>query len=392
MRSREHYIDNLRNLAVLALILFHTARLFDREAWHMKDAHSYPAADWLVGFFNPWHMPLLFLLAGMSAVLALSARSAAGFIRERLSRLAVPFLAGIVLTVLPQVYLERISPYVPNRQSPIDFDGSFIAFVPRFFSMQPYPTGDFSWHHLWFIIYLLLYSIVLFPILWWCASSIPAERFGAWFAKGSRVLLLVLPIAAAELLLRPHFPSTNGLIDDWANHANYAGVLLLGALIAAAPPLAAACERLAWTAFLFSAFLMLGWLARGIWGPSLFGEGFRLWAPAVRALIEWLSIVALLGLARRHLARPIPYLTSFSRYALPFYIFHQLVIIWLGWLTFGWSSMPLAKYATIAIAALALSVGLARLFDLSPVTRFLLGLKTPVAGQAPRGTAVAGIV
>jgi surface polysaccharide O-acyltransferase-like enzyme len=383
MRSREYYIDNLRNLAVLALILFHTARLFNNEPWHIKDVYTYRAADWLVDFFNPWHMPLLFLLAGMSAVFALRTRETGSFIRERLSRLLVPFLAGIVLTVLPQVYLERISPYVANRQSPIDFDGSFLAFVPRFFRMVAYPAGDFSWHHLWFLIYLFLYSIALVPFLWWFARSPRAEEPGTSFAKGGRALLLFLPIAAAELMLRPSFPSTNALIDDWASHANYVSVLLLGALIAAAPGLAASCERIRWLAFLFGALLMLAWLARGTWAPSLLGNGFRLWLPGMRALVEWLSIVACLGFARRLLDRPIAYLTAFSRYALPFYIIHQLIIIWLGWLAFGWSSMPLAKYSTIAIAALTVSVGLARLLDLTPVTRFLVGLKAPAPRHLP---------
>ena len=201
--GRAYDIDNLRNLAVLALILFHTGRLFNDETWHIKDAATYPAADLLIGFFNPWHMPLLFLLAGMSAVFALRKRSASGFIGERFTRLLIPFVAGVVLTVLPQVYLERISPYVPGRQSPIDFDGSLLEFVPRFFQMVPYPEGDFSWHHLWFIIYLFLYSIVLTPVLLWVARAPRAAKWAAWFADGSRPFLLVLPIAATELLLRP---------------------------------------------------------------------------------------------------------------------------------------------------------------------------------------------
>ena len=134
---------------------------------------------------------------------------------------------------------------------------------------------------------------------------------------------------------------------------------------------------------------MLAWLSRGDWGPQFFGDGFWLWAPAIRAILEWLWILTFLGFARAVLDQPVPYLTAFSRYALPFYIFHQAVIIWLGWLTFDWSDMPLVKFATIATAALFISYGLARLFDLTVVTRFLIGLKTPPHGPAVSGTSAA---
>ena len=38
----------------------------------------------------------------------------------------------------------------------------------RVFRFEPYPEGDFSWHHLWFIIYLYVYVLLLLPLLlWW---------------------------------------------------------------------------------------------------------------------------------------------------------------------------------------------------------------------------------
>jgi len=98
--------------------------------------------------------------------------------------------------------------------------------------------------------------------------------------------------------------------------------------------------------------------------------------------LEWAWIIALIGYSRVLLDRTVPLLTGFTRYALPFYIFHQAVIVWLGWTTFGWSDMPLLKYPAIAGAALLISYCLARLFDLSAVTRFLVGLKAP----KPRGS------
>lgn len=382
-RARQAYVDNLRSLAVLALILFHTARLFDAEAWHMKNATTYRAADMLVWFFNPWHMPLLFLLAGMSAVFAMRKRGLGAFVGERFGRLFVPFVVGVVLTVLPQVYLERISPYVPNRQSPIDFDGSFFAFVPRFFAFVPYPEGDFSWHHLWFIIYLFVYSILLSPLLLWMARSPLPAKAGDWLARGVIPLLLFLPLAVFELALRGAYPGTLAFVDDWANHANFIAIILLGGLMAASPILAESAARLRRPALITGIVLMLIWLARPEWAAEVLAAAFRPAGSVLGAAAEWLWIVALVGYSRVYLDRPVPYLSAFAPYAFPFYIFHQAVIITLGWLTFGWTGLPLVKYLVIAVASLLISYGLARLFDLTPMTRWLIGMKSRSGRKGP---------
>jgi hypothetical protein len=92
--ARRLDLDNLRNAAVLLLIVFHTARLFDGEAWHIKDAGHYWPADTVVRALNQWQMPVLFLLAGMAAWHALENRSVVAFLRERVLRLLVPLISG----------------------------------------------------------------------------------------------------------------------------------------------------------------------------------------------------------------------------------------------------------------------------------------------------------
>ena len=84
--ARRYDIDWLRVLAVLLLFPFHTARIFDTWGpWYVKNA----ALSDLLTFFNnlvyPWHMPLLFLLAGASTWFALGFRSAGQYTRNGLS-------------------------------------------------------------------------------------------------------------------------------------------------------------------------------------------------------------------------------------------------------------------------------------------------------------------
>jgi glucan biosynthesis protein C len=70
-------------------------------------------------------MPLFFLLAVMAAWFSLGRRSAWQFTRERISRILVPLIFGMLVIVPPQFYFERIYDG--------DFTGSFFAWYPHMF-------------------------------------------------------------------------------------------------------------------------------------------------------------------------------------------------------------------------------------------------------------------
>lgn len=95
---------------------------------------------------------------------------------------------------------------------------------------------------------------------------------------------------------------------------------------------------------------------------------------ALRGAVEWCWLLALLGYALRFWNRPVAYLAAFTRYAYPFYIFHQTVIVVLAYFVLRKGLGTPAEYAIIAMLATTVSYGLARLFDTNPVTRFLIGL------------------
>ena len=372
--ARDLSIDHLRALIVLALILFHTARLFDSEAWHVKNLGVFPAADLLVAVFNIFGMPLLFLLAGMSAYASLGSRSPRRFLFERFARLFVPLAFGILVIVPPQVYIERISSINPLRMSPIDFSGSFLDFYPTFFTSCCYADGNFSWHHLWFLAYLFVLSVVLLPVLLLLRRVMRQRVVAVSAALASLVLAgMGLPLLVIELGLRPSFPSTHALIDDWANNAHFIWLMLVGALIMTSASLtgAAATRRRFWLAC--AAILSAGWLALR----------FRLLPmappPAVglmlRTAAEWTSLMALIGYGRAHLARPLPFLTDFGAIAMPFYIVHQTVIVLLGFWMIGWVDAPLVKYGAVALLSFSISLAIAVIAPHSSALRVVFGLK-----------------
>lgn len=62
----------------------------------------------------------------------------------------------MLFIVPPQVYVERL--YFGQ------FTGSYLQFWPAEAFIGSYPEGNISWHHLWFLPYLLIYSVVLSPL------------------------------------------------------------------------------------------------------------------------------------------------------------------------------------------------------------------------------------
>jgi peptidoglycan/LPS O-acetylase OafA/YrhL len=380
--ARRHDIDTLRGIAVLLLIPFHTAMLFAHEPWHVKDAGRYVAADLIVSTLNVIHMPLLFALAGASMLFSLQHRSWPRFLGERVTRLLIPLVAGILIVVPPQVYVERLSAGMPDRFSPIDWSGSYGDFYPTFFTCC-YTHGNFSWHHLWFLVYLLFYSILVLPLAVWLARRFRATPADAkpWLG-GWRILIPLVPLVLTELYLRPIYGSTHALQGDRANHVAFLTVIIAGMIVFARAPDIAAMKRdaLPLSAVALACFAL--WLI--LWR---FGIGPREPKVLLRVAACWIGIAALAGVFARWVDRPLPFLTWFAPYSLAFYIIHQTVIVLAGYVWRDWSSTPLVKAIVIAALATGISLAIAWGARLTPPTRLILGLtppRRPAPPSAPR--------
>jgi hypothetical protein len=91
-----------------------------------------------------------------------------------------------------------------------------------------------TWNHLWFVVYLFLYTATLALVLIVAPALLRVvERRLAPLLSGAGLLILpVLLLAAYRLMLYPSFPQTNALVGDWYNHALYGTAFLFGYLFA----------------------------------------------------------------------------------------------------------------------------------------------------------------
>ncbi len=155
-KGRQYYLDSLRILLILTVFLYHIGMIFNSSDWHIKNdiTCEYKSMLWyIMVYLGRWRMPLLILISGAGTFFAFGKRTAGQFLKERFKRLFIPLLAGIFILVPVQVYLERADQYV-----------SLLDYYPHMFE-GVYPSGNFSWHHLWFIAYLFFIVVVLTPLI-----------------------------------------------------------------------------------------------------------------------------------------------------------------------------------------------------------------------------------
>jgi glucans biosynthesis protein C len=224
-------LDRLRVTLVLGVVVFHTARVFDPFDYYVKAASRVAALGPVVLFVSMWGMPVFFVLAGFGVWHSLGRRSLGAFIRERCRRLLLPFIAGVVLLVPPQLHFEALQS--GERVSYLDTLERFFHLGVRLEYPIPVHGPTFEPAHLWFLAYLLAFTLLLLPLFRWLRSP-PGERAMDVALLRPAVLLAagVLALAAVESALGSE------AAGGW-NRWTYPVFLVAGFLLAARPILRA---------------------------------------------------------------------------------------------------------------------------------------------------------
>lgn len=371
-------LDWLRVLAFGLLIFYHAGMAWSGWSWHVTSPDSLEGLREAMRFLNRWRMPLIFLVSGAAIMLALGNRTPAAFVRDRLKRLALPLAFGMIVIVPPQVYLERL-----YRGQ---FTGSFIQWLPHAFD-GVYPQGNLSWHHLWFVAYVLVLTLVLLPVFLWARAAsgrATVARTGRIAARFGLQWLMVLPLAASTLWLAPISWNVNGLIGDWHGLVSYGALLLYGAFIFGSSELLASLERQRF----FS--LAVGLVAYAILYTGFFAGTVRATIPPeVRPLFALLSAInvmawlfAIIGVAHRYLIRRPAFLSEATEAVYPFYLIHQTVTVIAVWGLLRVGAPPLLGFAAAVVVTFA-GTGLIYAVLVRPWTwiRPLFGMKAAVSGE-----------
>ncbi|MBQ2104924.1 MAG: acyltransferase family protein, partial [Bacteroidales bacterium] len=95
---RKHWIDNLRWVTVLLVLFYHVIYFYNNKGVFggiggFGDGPQYQ--DVVMYILYPWFMPILFILAGISARYALENHSAKEWFKARTRKLLVPGTIGL---------------------------------------------------------------------------------------------------------------------------------------------------------------------------------------------------------------------------------------------------------------------------------------------------------
>lgn len=329
-KTHLHYIDALRVFAFLLVIPYHTAMLFTQSGWLVKAVERVPWFDLCILWLHQWRLPLLFMVSGMGVAIAFQNKTYCGFIFERTKRLLIPLVVALPLVIMPQqfttfMYLGYI------------LEGAPYQFWPQWgrLFIQIWEVG-----HLWFIQYLLVITLFISPFIW----GLKRFKLGT-LPIGLQLLSWTLFLGSFlgwEFYLRPLYPETNYFFTDWANMSLFAHFFLGGYLVMIQRKIIASISNFKWVLLGIGALLML----IEVLVDTEYLE-LAPWQIGTRLLGIICFVLGLLGLAFRYFNKPNKTVAYLNGSLYPVYIWHQTIIVTLGYEIAKWHFNPLGQYALV---------------------------------------------
>ena len=340
--ERRYDIDWLRILLFALLVPHHAATGFvgfgEPIYGLVNDRLAGPGLELAIYFSHGWRLPSLFVIAGIGTAFATKRGITAGFIGARMWRLLVPVVFGVL-------FLNMLSGYALYRAGAVTSgvvavpDGPALGFFAFWSEWLSHPRLNHV-HHLWFLVNLAIYTLILWPAMRWreqiagLAVS-PAGLLGGIVLAVTLIAVLAKPFGAAVAGEGYQFPWYLGV---------FAGGYLIG--VHAERVLAVLELRAFWFVGLgvltFAAEVVFlgaglevseaygvalaegGWAARGI-APAY--AALPVAFAAVEGANAWMWAFAVIGLAARYLRRRRRALSWLTRAVFPFYVLHFPVVL-----------------------------------------------------------------
>ena len=206
--SRLDYLDATRAFALVLGIVFHACLSFTPAflGWAVQDVSTSPLVAQFMTISHSFRMETFFLLAGFLSHLTFHRNGAGDFIRSRLLRIVVPFVAGWFI-LHPLV----VSGWIMGSASLRGHVDVLAGLRGGLQGLATLPQGLFTGSHLWFLYYLALITALTLAARglvrrtgsWHAVVIRRADATVVWLARcpGS-VVILAIPTAVALWFMR----------------------------------------------------------------------------------------------------------------------------------------------------------------------------------------------
>ena len=369
---------------MLVVFFYHSTRLFDPEGWHLKNPQQSMALFITMrGLIWFWVMELFFLLSGMGTWYALKNRKAGPYLWERVKRLLIPLYSVGLLVLLPIQFFFEL-------QTNAAYGGNFWQVIPMYFSRFSFPRVT-QWPstllpmpfagHLWFLQYLFLISLLSLPILLYLKSESGRQwiaKLAGWSEKTGGIFIFVIPLFIFLTVFRVVFESR----FSWADLSWYGIFFIIGYMMASDNRFTSGIKKHGW----FSLGLwIVGFLGIGLlnlvfgFDPTPGKEPFSLNFMIFHILwcvSSFSAVIFVLSIGAKYLNKDYHRLNYANEAVLPFYLFHQTIILCVGWFVIKWQMGIAAKLIiTIAISFPLIMVLYELLVRHINIVRFFFGMR-----------------
>ena len=340
---RKHWIDNLRWITVLLVLLYHVIYFYNNIGVFggiggFGDGPQYQ--DIIMYILYPWFMPLLFILAGISARYALERQSAKEWFKIRTRKLLVPSTIGIFFLCAGVGWINTMAG--PAADSISALPGAVKYLIWSISGIGP----------LWFIQDLWLLSLILlivrrmdakgrFMNLCGKAGTVPVILMGVFFWIGHQTLIM-----------EPDPAGANGLWNLY-KPVFYLIPFLMGYFVFSHDRVQEIVGR-AWIPLMACALVS---------GIILTVTGFgqdntlpKYLSSPLNNIYGWLMCLAMMGWVKSSFDRTGRLATYMTRSSYGIYIVHYLVIATIGYFLKAKTQMPtMYIYIILTIAVFTLS-------------------------------------
>jgi peptidoglycan/LPS O-acetylase OafA/YrhL len=322
------------------------------DAFYVYSAPVEICSQFVVAVY-PWWMTLLFVMAGISSTYALKKRNCNEYAKERVTKLLIPLLVGMVTLIPLQTYIADV--YHNEYQG--GFVKHYSIFFTKFTDLSGY-DGGFTPAHTWFILYLFVISIITLPLMKWYQNR--KKKI-----DGSKISMpMLLPMFLIILGMTPLLELGGKSVGESL------ACFLIGYLVLSLDEVQEMLMK-------YRKSLTMGWIlliaVRVIMYMNNMGSGI-VWDIEQR-MLTWIGILAILGLGKRHLNYTNKLTQYFSTAAFPMYLFHQTVLVIVAYYAVKiTNSIPL-QFAFILVNSFALTLLCYEIFRRFTFTSVIFGIK-----------------
>lgn len=356
---RKYFIDNIRTLCILLLFPFHTCMIFNTfgDSFYVFSAPVKAFSEFVVVVY-PWWMTLLFTIAGISSSYALKKRSGKEYAKERVFKLLIPLLFGIVLIIPVQSYIADI---FHN-----DYVGGYFEHYAVFFTKLTDLTGydgGFTPAHTWFMLYLFVISMISLPIMLWYSKRDKK-------IDGNKITMpMLLPMFILILLMTPIIELGGKSVGESL------ACFLLGFFLLSLDEIQ---DKLVKYRFILGVSWVVLMALRSFMYLNNMGHGL-VWDIEQR-ILTWIGILAILGLGKRSLNFNNKFTQYFSQAAFPIYFFHQSLLIVVAYYVVKLTNIIPLQFVLILTMSFVITLLCYEIFRRFSVTCFMFGIKNKSKG------------